>query len=47
VAFLKAEAEKRSFPVGPGVTQSSDCYRAVLQEAVTAAEGRTPAKAAP
>ncbi len=47
VAFLKAEAEKRSFHLASGVTQSSDCYRAVLQEAVSAAEGRTPAKAAP
>jgi len=47
VSFLKAETAKRSFPLASGVTQSSDCYRAVLQEAVTAAEGRDPGKATP
>ncbi len=47
VSFLKIETAKRSFPLASGVTQSSDCYRAVLQEAVTAAEGRDPRKDTP
>ncbi|MBU1243068.1 protein kinase [Myxococcota bacterium] len=47
VAFLKAEAAKRFFHLSSGTTQSSDCYRAVLLDAVTAAAGREPGKTAP
>jgi serine/threonine-protein kinase len=47
LTILKAEAAKRFFHLHTGSTQSSDCYRPTLLEAVTDAEGRDPGRPTP